>query len=352
MYPSNTKLKIVFVASIVLLIGILVGYGVAIATIGEAVKVAKVAEVRVIDALGREVVFDGVPKRVVSTMPSITEMLFALGLDDKVIGVTTYCNYPQKVLEAVKRGAVSTIGDPWNLDLEKITTLKPDVVLLSISPHARLKEKFDELGLKVVFLKSNVAKDVYEVCADIRIIATIFNVMDRADRLIEDIEGKVREVTLKLVNAPKPRVLCLIGPPSWGLFSAGGDTFVGWLISTAGGANVAGAYSGWPMLSLEFIVAKNPNVIIIAAHGLNATDIYKEIAANVPDLMRTDAWRSGRVYLLMGEANDVLSRPGPRIANALTILAQLIHPEVFGELRRGDVVSVVGAAPLTALAIT
>jgi len=296
--------------------------------------------VSIVDALGRVVVFDEAPKRVVSTMPSITEMLFALGLGDRVVGVTTYCNYPPEVVELVKQGGIQTVGGPWTLDLEKIAALRPDLVLLSVSPHARLKDKFEEMGLRVVFLKSNTAQNNYEIYSDIMTVAKIFGVEDRARQLVESIQSRIDYVTSRLANASKPKVLWLVGPPSWGLYSAGGNTFIGWLISQAGGVNIASTYTGWPQLDYEFILFQNPDIIIVTAHGVDPQKVREELAET--PLVNTNAWRSGRVYLLTDEADDIVSRPGPRIADALELLAKLIHPEIFGEAARGDVFKLVG----------
>ncbi|ADM27435.1 periplasmic binding protein [Ignisphaera aggregans DSM 17230] len=305
-----------------------------------------VEKISIVDALGRSIEFEDIPKRVVSTMPSITEILFALGLGDRVVGVTTYCNYPPEVPKLVEEGKIQTVGGPWTLDLEKIVALKPDLVLLSVSPHVRLKDKFDEYGLKTVFLKSNTAQNIYEIYSDIMLVAKIFRVEDRAQSLIDEMDAKLNSITSKLVGVTKPRVLHLVGPPSWGLYSAGGNTFIGWLIETAGGVNIARQYTGWPRLDYEFILSQDPEVIVITVHDVDPNAIYNEII-NTP-ITETSAWKNGRVYLLLGEADDVLSRPGPRIVEALDILAHIIHPEIFGEIQRADVVNIarVSATPI------
>ncbi len=297
-----------------------------------------IEKISVVDALGRSIEFEYIPKRVVSTMPSITEILFALGLGDRVVGVTTYDNYPPEVPKLVEEGRIQTVGGPWTLDLEKIVALKPDLVLLSVSPHINLKDKFDEYGLKTVFLKSNTAQNIYDIYSDIKLIAKIFRVEDRAQKLIDEMNSKLSDITSKLSGAKKPKVLHLVGPPSWGLYSAGGNTFIGWLIETAGGDNIAKQYIGWPKLDYEFILSQNPDIIIITAHGIDPKSIYNEII-NTP-LINTNAWRNGKIYLLTDEANDILSRPGPRVVIALDILAHIIHPEIFGEIQRADVINI------------
>jgi len=297
--------------------------------------------VRLFDALGREVGITSRPTRVVSLMPSITEILFALGLGEYVVGVTTYCNYPPEVVELVNQGRIATVGGPGTVDLEKVVALRPDLVLAMVSPHARLRGRFDELGLRVFFLPD--ARGIDDVVASIRLVASIFGVEERAKLVLGAIEESIAKVASAVASAGRPRVLYLIGPPSWGLYSAGGDTFIGWLIEAAGGRNIAGVYSSWPMLSKEFVTSQDPEVVIISSMEANAEAIYEDIVASFPELLGSTAWRTGRVYLITGEADDMVVRPGPRIGRALELLAQIIHPEIFGEPARADVINLVKA---------
>jgi len=167
----------------------------------------------------------------------------------------------------------------------------------------------------------------------------IFDVEDRAEEVVNSIQQKINEIVSKLAGVDrKPRVLRLVGPPSWGLYSTGGDTFIHWLITTAGGINIASQYSGWPRLSYEYILAQDPEVIIVAVHDVDPKAVIEEMAQT--PLVNTTAWRNNRVYVLAGEADDMSSRPGPRIAEALTMFAQIIHPEIFDETQREDIVKI------------
>jgi iron complex transport system substrate-binding protein len=304
----------------------------------------------VVDALGREATFSEPPKRVVSTMPSITELLFALGLGDRVVGVDSYSNWPPEVVNLVKEGKIAVVGDPGTLSIEKIVSLEPDLVLMcrGVKPQeTQFAPKLEELGIKTFFLVCDAARNQYDVYMDIRALGKIFGVEQKAEELIKAIDDKISFVVTKLAqaNATKPRVLYLVGPPSWGLWSAGGDTFIGWMIESAGGRNIASRYSGWPQLSYEYVLSQDPEVIIITAHDVDPKEVADELKQT--PLVDTTAWRTGRVYLLTGEANDMLSRPGPRIGEALLLLAKIIHPEIFGEVERADVVKLSEAvAPL------
>ena len=305
----------------------------------------------VVDALGREVKFNEPPKRVVSTIPSITELLFALGLGDRVVGVDSYSNWPPEVVNLTKEGKITVVGDPWTLDTEKIASLQPDLVLMcrGVKPQeTQIAPKLEELGIKTFFLICDATKNQYDVYMDIRTLGKIFGVEQKAEELIKAIDDKISFVVAKLsqANATKPRVLQLAGPPSWGLWSSGGDTFIGWIIEVAGGRNIASRYSGWPQLSYEYILSQDPEIIIITAQGLDPKKVADDLKQT--PLVNTTAWRTGRVYLLTGEADDMLSRPGPRIGDAVLLLAKIIHPEIFGEVQRADVMKLSEAvvAPL------
>ncbi len=303
----------------------------------------------IVDALGREIKIDKEPMRIVSTMPSITEELFALGLGFRIVGVDSYSNYPPEVVNLRKEGKITDVGGPWTLDLEKIISLRPDIVFLcrGVSVHESLyASKLEERGLKTVFLLCDSAKDQYDVYRDLRLIASIFNRDDVAESLIKTIDKKINDVIgkLKTQNISKPNVLILLGPPSWGLWSAGGNTFISWLITIAGGVNIASQYSGWPQLDYEYILSKNPEIIIITAHGINMSQLKKELEQT--PLSKTKAWTDGKIYLLSGDASDMVLRPGPRIADALDMLSKIIHPEIFGELSRSDVQKILVIMPI------
>lgn len=299
----------------------------------ETLTVTQKAPISIVDAIGRSVTFEKTPEKIVSLAPSITEMLFALGLGDKVVGVTSYCNYPSQVVKLVEEGKVAVIGGYWTPDVEKIMALKPDLVIGSSGtrPHIQLKERLEEAGIKIVYIRGSAATNIYEIYEDIATIAKIFEVEDTAKKVVQSIESEVQYVTQKLreVNITKLKVLQLAGPPSWGLYAAGGNTFIGWVITTSGGINIAQKFAGWPQLDYEYVLAQDPDVIVINAMSANYTAIIDEIGKT--PLADTKAFKEGRVYLLDQEANDILVRPGPRVGKAVVLVAKILYPEVFGE---------------------
>ncbi|MEM4750311.1 MAG: ABC transporter substrate-binding protein [Sulfolobales archaeon] len=300
---------------------------------------------RITDALGREVVIDKPPTRIVSTAPSITEILGFLGLVDKIVGVDSYSNYPPEVLELVKAGRIAVVGGPWTLDVEKIIGLKPDIVFMcrGVTPQeTSFAPKLESVGVKTFFLRCDLARDQYDLYEDIRAIGIIAGVRDAAANLIERIQANISSVQAKIAsaNASRVRVLILIGPPTWGLWTGGGDTFMGWLIRTAGGSNIADRFRGWVQLSYEDVLQADPQVIIVLAHGSAETvNDIKNSLANSP-ITRTTAWKNGDVYVITGVVADTFQRPSPRLVDALNILAKILHPEIFGRFESADVIKI------------
>lgn len=290
---------------------------------------------KIIDAMNRDVVITKPPERVVSLAPSVTEILFALGLGDKVVGVTSFCNYPPQVVNMTKEGKIEIVGGYLDLNVEKVIALNPDLVigLANSMIHTNLKSQFEELGINIVYVKGGDARNDEEVFRDIMIIASIFGVEDRARELIDDIKNEISSVVnqLQALNITRPKVLVLLGPPSWGLWSVGGDTYLGWIIEKVGGVNIADRYSGWPQLSIEYVLEQDPEVIIITLTDteINVEDVINEIRGSY--LSETKAFKEGRIYVVAQEANDILVRPGPRIGKAVNLMAQILHPKIFGE---------------------
>ncbi|MCX8184960.1 MAG: ABC transporter substrate-binding protein [Sulfolobales archaeon] len=286
--------------------------------------------ISVVDSLGRALAFDKPPSRVISLAPSITEILFALGLSNRVIGVTSFCNYPPEVSKLVSEGKISVIGGFWNPDLEKILAAKPDLVIGSTGtgPHLRLKDQLEQAGVNVLYIRGSSAIDKHEVYSDITTVAKIFQIEKAAEELIARVEREISAVEAQIPKTGKPKVLVLLGPPSWGLYSAGGNTFIEWVLKTAGGVNIASKFSGWPQLDYEFIISQNPDVIIVSAHGIDHKALLKEIAES--PLAATNAFKNGKIYLLDQEANDILMRPGPRLSQAVRVVASILYPDIFG----------------------
>ncbi len=282
----------------------------------------------VVDALGRTVIVEEEPMRIVSMAPSVTEVLFALGLDDKVVGVTEYCDYPDKVLELVNEGKIQVIGGFTTPSVEKIVALNPDLVI-GCKIHEKFIPLLESLGVNVLIVGDESVDDVYK---SILLIGKACGVEDKALNLVNSLKSSIRNVWDKVKDATKPSVLIIVWlKPLW---VAGKKTYMDDLISFAGGIN---AYSGegWKSIDAETLLKLNPDIIIITGHaapGQSPEEMLEYLKETIPGWENISAVTNDRVYFLTGNAENALVRPGPRIASAIEVLAKIIHPEIFGEV--------------------
>ena len=289
--------------------------------------------VTLVDALGRVVTIAKPPRRIVSLAPSITEIIFSLGRGGLLVGVDSSSNYPPTLLRLEKEGRVRVVGSYWSPDVEKIAALKPDIVFASaaVPSHRGLGRKLESMGITVVYLKAGGCRDLSDVLHDMYIVAraldaykAYFSLALNITRTIGAVEARLAEAHVKPV-----RVMVLLSPPQYGLWVAGGGTFIDYVVSHAGAVNVFHGLNGWVKVSKEQVLSAKPEAIILAtmATPQQARKLLEELLSN-PVLSATPAVKTGRVYVLTGEADDILCRPGPRIALAVEMVASLLHPGV------------------------
>jgi len=253
-------------------------------------------------------------QRIVSLAPNITEILFALGLDDRIIGVTKHCNYPN---EALKK---TSVGSYIDLNIEKILALKPDLVIATADGNE--KGSVERLAaFKIPVLITN-PKNLDEVFEAVKIIGHITKKENRAKNLIRSLKKRSNRVIQACLPLSHPRVFLQINEHP--LITVGKDTFHNSLIKQAGGINISGKESiKYPKYSLEQVLRSNPEVILI-------TSMERGVAAE----RKKERWRQwnqlqavklGRIYIL---DSDLLDRPSPRLVDGLEALARAIHPEL------------------------
>jgi iron complex transport system substrate-binding protein len=253
------------------------------------------------------------PTKIVSLAPSVTETLFALGLGDRLVGVTTYCDYPPAAKKLPK------IGDFMNPSLEAVMAKQPDLVLgvTGATDPVKVRE-MERLGIKVVLV--SVAK-LSDIIASVRAIGGLLGHSSAGEKLAAKITAQVEAVKKKISAAPRRSVLLVVGYQP--LIAVGGKNFIDELMTLAGGENVAGgAAQPWLNLPDELVVAKAPQVIIEAGMGSEREKSRKRWS----DLKSVPAVRQGRIYTY---PSDKILRPGPRFGEALADMARLIHPECF-----------------------
>jgi iron complex transport system substrate-binding protein len=266
----------------------------------------------VTDMLGRRVVVPGHAARIVSLAPSITETVFALGEGERLVGVTDYCDYPP---EAARKPHVGGISTP---SFEAILTLRPDLVLAtSESNSAEHVERLASLGLPVYVIRPIDFETVLES------IERIGAVLDRdavARAHVARMRREADAIAQAVAGAPRPRVLYVVWPNP--LIAPGRGTLITELLGRAGSDSItAGEPLPYPRLSLETVVERRPDRIIVGRHGQGTVE---ELLRGWERLGSVTALRAGRVY---GVDGDLVHRPGPRMVEALRALARVIHPE-------------------------
>lgn len=260
------------------------------------------------------------PTRIISLSPGNTEILFALGLGEKVVGVTTYCDEPREALKKEK------IGNVTELDLEKILTLQPDLILASSLTPDDAIVRLRELKLPVFTLK---AETISQVIEDISKVSLLSGVEATGSVLVKTIQSNIKKITDRtqsLSDHQKPVVFHIIWhDPIW---TAGNQTFINEFITLAGGKNLSGDIQGYSTLDTEEILRRNPTIItVIEDHGGNEQNQLFQFVTSDSRFQSVDAVKNHRVYLVNA---NIVSRPGPRVVSALNFFAQIIHPEIFG----------------------
>jgi iron complex transport system substrate-binding protein len=260
------------------------------------------------------------PERIVSLAPSITEILFALGLGDRVVGVTRYCDYPP---EALSREQVGGYYDP---NYEAIVGLRPDLVVL-LPEHAEAREHLARLGVRTLAVDH---RSVQGILASITAIGEVGGAEQQAGEIVADIEVRMIQVRRSVEVLPSPRVLICVGR-NMGSGSledvcvAGNDGFYSEMLKLAGGVNAYSGRMAFPMVSTEGILRMNPEVIIDMVPDLEAGGWSERTIVDEWDtLSGVDAVRHGRVHVFN---DDFVVIPGPRFVRVVEKIARTIHPE-------------------------
>lgn len=264
------------------------------------------------DSDGTEVTLDEEPKAIVSLGPNMTEMVFALGAGDRLVGRTTYCDYPAEV-ENIE--AVGTLQEP---DLEKITELNPDLILASTHVKDEVIEKFRELKIPVLSLYES--EDFQGVFKMVKTLSDALNLPEEGAALLEQMQAKYDFVERSISSEEKPTVYYVVGFGEGGDYTAGGNTFINGLLEAAGVKNVAGDIEGWSF-SQEKLIEADPDFIILpqwADGQFQETEPYKDLKAV----------KENHVLAI---DNNTIDRQGPRNLDALMELARFFHADAFKE---------------------
>lgn len=273
--------------------------------------------VTITDDAGRSVTIQKAPERIVSLSASNTELVYAAGLQDALVGVDDYSDYPPEAKDKEKVGGFS---DP---NYEKIISLAPDLVLAAGIHVKSAVPELERLGLTVVVFQPPTLDDVP---ANLRALGMITGKPDAAEAVAADIEARVEAVIAKTSGVSnKPKVFLELSPD---LITVGPGTFLDDMIAKAGGLNIAAsAQTAWPKLSPETVVSESPDLILLADMGSDAAGVTVEMVESRPGWEAIAAVQNDKVVPLPDR--DLTDRPGPRAIEGLEYLARTFHPDLF-----------------------
>lgn len=272
------------------------------------------------DAVGEEVVIEEEPEKLVSMIPSNTEIVYELGLGEKMVGVSDFDNYPEETAEVEKIG-----GQEFNV--EKIISLQPDLVLAHESGVAVGEAGLQQLrdaGLTVYVVPE--AHNFEEVYDTMTVIGQATGAMEEADQLVSEMEVQVEEIEelANTIEEPKTVFVEISGEPE--IYTAGSGTFIDEMLTIINAENAAGDLEGWPSLDPESIVERNPDVIL-TTYGYYVPEAVDQVLAR-PGFGEVTAVKEKAVFDV---DSDKVTRSGPRLTEGLLEIAEAVYPEVFSE---------------------
>lgn len=263
------------------------------------------------DSLGREVNMDTTPEKIISISPGITEILFALGLNEEIIGVSDYCDYPADAQTKDKMGGFK------NPNVEVIISKNPDVVFTSAGVQEEIIQNLEELNIKVIALDAGTIQQVMD---NIELAGKITGKEDKANEIVADMKQRVEVVTAKVKDQPQPKVFFEVWDDP--LMTAGPGSFTHDIIEMAGGVNVASdADKKYVTYSIEKLLEADPDIYIVNSHAHEPQDVKTRNGYEVLSAIKNDQ--------IFSIEDNLINRPGPRIIQGLEEMAKIIHPEVF-----------------------
>ena len=260
------------------------------------------------------------PQRIVSLSPGITEILFAIGAGDRVVGVTDFCNYPEKAKSLTK------VGGLLNPSYETLITLKPDLIIHQPNKH-KIKNFTDKLGIRNLPISM---LSLAEIFSSIKEIGVALHRENAADRLIQSMRKKINFHRKRLAGVSQKSVLLILGISNDSmreLYGVGPNTYLGEMLALAGGNNIlAGIQAQYPKVSKEFIIHESPEIIIEVGP--------KDILSREASKTRRQGWQIFSTIRAVKNKNihfigsDYILIPGPRLINIIADFVNAIHPEI------------------------
>lgn len=259
------------------------------------------------------------PRRIVSTSPSVTETLFALGLGDRVVGVSQHCHYPPEATTRTK------IGSYLKPNVEAIVALRPDLVIIQAKMPDSIAGQLARVKLPVLEVEHGTLETMF---AGIREIAARAGVPERGVKLESEIRARLDAVRSRTAGLPRRSLVFIVGRSPGaleGLIAVGKGSYLNELIAIAGGVNALASNAlAYPKLSLESVIGLSPDVLVDMGEMAETTGVTEARKQAVVELWRRRTTLKSRVYAV---ASDIFVVPGPRVAEAAEAFAQMLHPE-------------------------
>ncbi len=272
----------------------------------------------VVDLVGRQVRVPERPQRIITLAPSLTEMVFALGAGDRVVGVSRYSNYPA-LADNLPR-----VGSYVQPDVEKIVALKPDLCLAIKDGNPReAVDKLERVGIPVYAVNPRTLGQVMET---LLALGDVLQAHNQAQALVADMRRRVQDVEERVGSVlERPGVFFQIGISP--IVSVGTETFAHEIIVRAGGRNVAEGPEPYPRFTLEQVMTLRPDFIIVSS--MEREQVFERVREQWLQWQGIPAAAMKRVYMV---PSDLFDRPGPRLVEGLELLAKILHPELFHDL--------------------
>jgi iron complex transport system substrate-binding protein len=267
------------------------------------------------DEVGRNVTFPFPPKRIVSLAPNITEILFSLGLDEEIVGVSIHCNFPEKAKSKTQ------VGSYISIDFERIVSLKPDLIIATAVGNTRdMVERLGELGFPTYVI---FPKNFNDILQSIGHLGQVVNREKEAEEIIQRVAKRSERIVGLTKNLHRPKVFIQIGDAP--IVTVGKGSFADDLICLAGGENIASREKEvYPRFGMEEILKRSPEVILISS--MNPKGDYQKIFLEWSRWKTIPAVKNKRIHLI---DSDLIDRPSPRIIEGLEEMARILHPEKF-----------------------
>jgi iron complex transport system substrate-binding protein len=281
-----------------------------------------------VDDTGYITRLDAIPEKIISMAPSTTEIAFALGLDEKVVAISNYCDYPYDFSAWIEAGNISSIGDFTDPNMEVMASLDPDLILATGGVQGPTIGTMRDLGYKVLVLNPS---NINGVMDNIELVGNATGKTAEAAALIEDITGRINSVVDKVANAEStPTVYYEVWYDPTSLWTAGSKAWQNELIEKAGGVNVfADQDLEYFQSSAEAVIERNPDIILLPAQGMGYGEPFW---GSIDDVKARPGWDTTNAVQndgLVEVDSNTIARAGPRVADIIEDLAEAFHPELF-----------------------